>query len=93
MERMGIKTQAELGRLVGVGQSAVSAWNSGVNGPTYETSIKLLRMGMTLDELYGENFGYTRSGSTENQKSPEDEFDKKVRLSLMNLLENLYTKK
>lgn len=93
MERMGIKTQADLGRLVGVGQSAVSAWNSGVNGPTYETSIKLLRMGMTLDELYGESFGYTRDGSQGKTTTPEDDFDNKVRLSMVKLLEKLYVNK
>ena len=93
MERMGIKTQSELGRLLGVGQSAISAWNSGVNGPTHETCIKLLRMGMTLDELFGESFGYSRNASGSSTKSPEQDFDEKVRLSLVNLLEKLYSKK
>jgi len=37
MERAGIRNQQELANRLGLTQSAISAWNSGVRFPTYET--------------------------------------------------------
>lgn len=53
MERVGIRSQQELADRLGLTQSAISAWNSGVRAPTYETCVQLLKMGMTQFELFG----------------------------------------
>lgn len=91
MERMGIRNQRELAKLLGITQAAISSWNSGTRAPTYEMCIRLRRMGMTEEELFGEKF--TDAVQPTERKNPEKDFDDRVRLSLVNLLENLYSKK
>ena len=91
MERTGRRNQRELAKELGITQAAISSWNSGTRFPTYEMCIRLRRMGMTEDELFGERFDDSRID--EVNKSPEKDFDDRVRLSLGRLLENLYTKK
>ena len=52
-------TQAELGKLVGVGQSAVTAWEGGRNIPKGETAARLAEaLGVSRDWLlYGDESG------------------------------------
>jgi transcriptional regulator with XRE-family HTH domain len=69
MDRMGFKTQEELAERLGLSQRTVSAWNKGHNGPTYATCIELLRMGMTVKELFGEDFPVSTETSHEDLKS------------------------
>lgn len=91
MERTGRRNQRELAKELGITQAAISSWNSGTRFPTYEMCIRLRRMGMTEEELFGERFGDSPAPSKSN--NPEKDFDDRVRLSLVNLLENLYAKK
>lgn len=80
MERAGIRNQQDLANRLGLTQSAISAWNSGVRFPTYETCAQLLQMGMTVYELFGVEY-------TEKPKETEkDDFDKKVKDSLIRII-------
>ena len=82
MTRMGIKTQAELADRLGTTQSSISAWSNGTSAPTHEMGRKLLRMGMTVEELYDETFPMST-------KNPDDEFDLKLKKSLARLFGGL----
>lgn len=53
MERIHIKNQSELGKLLGKSQATISLWEKG-SYPTYDMCKKLLEMGMTVEELFGE---------------------------------------
>ena len=91
MERTGRRNQRELAKELGITQAAISSWNSGTRFPTYEMCIRLRRMEMTEEELFGEKFDDSHAVAA--KKDPEKDFDDRVRLSLVNLLENLYAKK
>lgn len=104
MDRKGIKKQEELASILGLSQSAISAWNAGTNAPKHRTCVQLLKMGMTFRELFGEDFPditladmKEMSAGTNVEKfekdTPEHEFDKKVEDSVVRLLGNLFAKK
>lgn len=65
MKRAGFKNQTELGDRLGVGQGAVSSWGNGTNFPDWHMSRELLRLGMTVEELYGETFTMTAKSDAE----------------------------
>lgn len=80
MERAGIRNQQELASRLGLTQSAISAWNSGIRFPTYETCAQLLQMGMTVYELFGVEYAERR------EEENNDDFDRKVRGSLIRII-------
>lgn len=100
MNRLGIKNQDELAEKLGLGQSAISAWNAGTNAPKHKTCVQLLKMGMTFRELFGDDFPditlsqmkALSAGIKENYENgtPEHEFDKKVEDSVLRLFGNLF---
>lgn len=55
MERAGFRNQTEFAKKLNLTQSAISAWVSGARAPTYETCKELLKMGMTVQELFGDD--------------------------------------
>lgn len=52
-ERLGIRTQEELALKLGFSDQTVSNWAKGKTFPTHETEYRLLKMGMTTEELFG----------------------------------------
>lgn len=103
MDRKGIKNQEEPAAILGLSQSAISAWNAGTNAPKHKTCVQLLKMGMTFRELFGDEFpditlADLKGMSPVNKNdyvsgTPEHEFDKKVEDSVIRLLGNLFVKK
>ena len=83
MERTGIRNQTALADKLGLTQSAISAWNDGTRAPTYETCIDLLKMGMTISELFGDDVGAIASN---NSMVDDDGFDLRVKKSLLRIL-------
>ena len=82
MERTGIRNQTALADKLGLTQSAISAWNAGTRSPTYETCIDLLKMGMTISELFGDDVGAIVKGSNVD----DDGFDSRVKKSLLRII-------
>lgn len=83
MERIGIRNQTALADKLGLTQSAISAWNAGTRSPTYETCIDLLKMGMTISELFGDDVGAIVS---DGSKVDDDGFDSRVKKSLLRII-------
>lgn len=54
--RLGIRTQEELASVLGFSDQTVSNWVKGKTFPTHETEFRLLQMGMTVEELFGQPF-------------------------------------
>ena len=86
MKRLGCKNQQELADKLGMSQGAVSAWGSGTRSPRYEDCVRLLQMGMTVEELFGEDAA--KSVAVSNFKIDEntEEFDAKVKESMLRIL-------
>ena len=101
MERKGIKNQTELAKMLGLTQSAISSWNSGVRAPTHEMCEALLKMGMTLRELFGDEFpdisvedlAGRPHGRTVSENPNDRAFDEKVEGSVLRLLARLHKPK
>ena len=83
MERTGIRNQTALADKLGLTQSAISAWNAVTRAPTYETCIDLLKIGMTISELFGDDVGAIASN---NSMVDDDGFDLRVKKSLLRIL-------
>lgn len=54
IDRLGYKSKADFAKSIGKSQSAISVWESGEHGPTYEMCGELLKLGMTIRELFGD---------------------------------------
>lgn len=65
-ERLGIKKQEELAAKLGVSDQTVSNWVKGKTFPTHQTEDQLLKMGMTVEELFG--YPYPSSADSLRQK-------------------------
>ncbi|WP_308602609.1 helix-turn-helix transcriptional regulator [uncultured Fibrobacter sp.] len=88
MDRVGIKNQTELANKLGLTQAAVSAWNSGARNPTYEICAQLLSMGMTIEELFGENIAEAcrnNDGKRERVLPTDEEIMAMVKKALVSL--------
>lgn len=59
IDRVGIKSQEDLARRLGVGKGTVSMWAKGKRYPTHQTETELLEMGMTVEELFGKPYPST----------------------------------
>ena len=53
IDRVGIADHFELAAKLGVKKSTVDSWSSGARTPTYDVCVKLLDLGMTVEELFG----------------------------------------
>lgn len=54
--RAGIADHTELAARLGTKKSTVDSWSSGARTPTYEMCLKLLELGMTVEELFGKPY-------------------------------------
>ena len=75
IKRVGMADHDELAQKLGIKKGTVDAWSSGSRCPTYEVCVKLLDMGMTVEELFGKAY------QSSVQKTHE-EFDAAVAASL-----------
>lgn len=79
-ERLGIRKQDELARMLGVSDQTVSNWVKGKTFPTHQMEVQLYEMGMTTEEMFGK--AYRSTAKVEGQ------MDRMVQASLIRLLEN-----
>ncbi len=91
ISRVGIKNHRELAEKVGVKKSAVDSWSSGERYPTHETEEKLLRLGMTLEELFGKEIaGIVRARIlAEHAKDAISVFERKANFVLDKILNKI----
>lgn len=87
-EKLGIRTQEDLARELGVSGQTVSNWVKGKKFPTHETEFRLLQMGMTVEELFG--YPYPSSADALRQKGALWEAAEN---SLMNLKKDIHLNK
>lgn len=50
--KLGLKTQSELAKRLGISVAAVSAWEKGTRHPSYEVCSQLLGMGASVEDLF-----------------------------------------
>jgi transcriptional regulator with XRE-family HTH domain len=60
-KRIGLQTQTELAKLLGIKASNVSEWESGNGFPSYQIIKKLLEKGATIEELFGIEYAKTHN--------------------------------
>lgn len=53
IERVGIRSQEDLAKKLGVSDQTVSNWVKGKTFPTHQMELQMLKMGMTVEELFG----------------------------------------
>ncbi len=87
-EKLGIRKQEDLAERLGVSAQTVSNWVKGKKFPTHETEDRLLRMGMTVEELFG--YPYPSSADALRQKGALWEAAEN---SLMNLKKDIHMNK
>jgi len=67
-DRLGIKSQSELARILGVKPQNVSVWESGKGNPSFAQAKKMFEMGATAEELFGVAYGKSPASSSEEFK-------------------------
>ena len=72
--RVGI-SQEELADTIGVKPATVYSWTSKNRTPTYDVCVKLLELGMTVEELFGKAY-------QSSVRKTHEEFDAAVAASL-----------
>jgi len=76
-ERLHIKTQAELAEMLGVEQTSVSVWELGKSMPGSKIMQKLLKLGATVEELFGveynkmHNLGVLEASPASSNEKPK----------------------
>lgn len=75
-ERLGIRTQEELAGVLGSSDQTVSNWVKGKSFPTHQTEDRLIRMGMTIEELFGTEIWEIVKGKAKAELS-EEMFERK----------------
>lgn len=76
IERAGIRNQDELAEILGVSDQTVSNWVKGKSFPTHQMEERLIRMGMTIEELFGTDVWEIVKGMAKAELSDEM-FEKK----------------
>ena len=91
IERKGIRRQEDLARELGVSDQTVSNWAKGKTYPTHETEDRLLRMGMTVEELFGSEIWeiVKRQALSESAKSADEVFEKKAAFFMKKLFDKI----
>ena len=87
-ERQGVHKQEDLAKMLGVSDQTVSNWVKGKTFPTHETEDKLLKMGMTVEEL----FGYPYPSSADDLRRKGAMWDILNKYSLQSLKNDLHVK-
>lgn len=70
-ERLGIRKQEDLAGILGVSDQTVSNWVKGKSFPTHQTEDRLIRMGMTVEELFGTEIWDIVKGTAKAELSDE----------------------
>ena len=73
---LGIRKQDELAGILGVSDQTVSNWVKGKSFPTHQTEDRLIRMGMTIEELFGTEIWEIVKGKAKAELS-EEMFERK----------------
>ncbi len=82
-------TGRELADRLGVDQTAVVAWEKGRSFPKYAICAELIRLGISLDELFGPELGAMLAKNGERpMRLDRDEVKAAVREALRDLLGN-----
>lgn len=82
IKRVGIADHDALADKLGISRKAVDSWSSGSRNPTYDMCVKLLDLGMTVEELFGK--AYQSSAST-----ADEDFERKATFFVKKLLSNI----
>jgi len=85
MRRKNI-SQTEFAKNLGVSSATVSMYCNGKSGINFEKVGKLIEMGITATELFGEEFGKKLLENSENTGSEKD-FEEKV-VAVLNKVSN-----
>lgn len=93
-ERLGIRKQEELADVLGVTDQTVSNWANAITFPPHKTEYRLLRMGMTIEELFGSEIWETvkKQALSECEMSAETAFERKAAFlvrKLINKIDNI----
>ena len=56
IRRMGVDGHEGLARMLDTTKKAVDSWSSGDRSPTYDMCVKLLELGMSVEELFGKPY-------------------------------------
>ena len=90
-ERLGIRKQEELAARLGVSDQTVSNWAKGKTFPTHQTEEVLLKMGMTVEELFGSEIWdiVKRQALSESTKSADEVFEKKAAFFMKKLFDKI----
>jgi predicted transcriptional regulator len=84
-------SQTELSKILGVKQSSVSQYVSGKQGIVFDKIEKLVELGITPEELFGEKLGKKFREDIikehfENSKIDiDDDFEKRVAMAIVNI--------
>lgn len=87
-ERLGIRKQEELAARLGVTDQTVSNWVKGKTFPTHQTEGVLLKMGMTVCELFGEEVWDVVKKRVAAERS-EEAFDRKTDFFMQKLFDKI----
>lgn len=82
IRRVGIANHDELAEKVGVKKKTVDSWSSGERTPTYDVCEKLLKLGMSVEELFGYPYPSTAN-------SAENDFNRKASYFFNKLIEHI----
>ena len=66
IDRVGIRNQEDLAKMLGVSDQTVSNWANGKTFPAHQVEKRMLDMGMTVEELFG--YPYPSSADALRQK-------------------------
>ena len=82
IRRVGIADHEELAQRLGIKKGTVDSWSSGSRNPTYDVCVRLLDLGMTVEELFGRPYQPAES-------SLDSEFKRKADYLAKALLANI----
>lgn len=82
IKRVGIADHDALAEKVGVSKKTVDSWSSGGRTPTYDVCVKLLELGMTVEELFGKPY-------PSSARVADEDFERKATFFVKKLLSNI----
>lgn len=82
IKRAGIANHWELAKLLGIKRGTVDSWSSGERTPTYEMCERLLKLGMSVEELFGHPYPSTADAA-------ENDFNRKASFFVKKLFEHI----
>ena len=82
IRRVGISDHEELAQKLGIKKGTVDSWSSGSRSPTYEVCVRLLELGMTVEELFGKPY-------PSSARTADEDFERKATFFVKKLLSNI----